>query len=82
MDLTGLEGRYDFSVVFGARWKMELANMPSDAQSPGALTEPRAGDGPSIFEAVQRQLGLKLEARKMPADLVIVDSGQKTPVEN
>jgi uncharacterized protein (TIGR03435 family) len=75
MDLTGLEGMYDFSVVFGARWKTELSAMPSDA------AELPSG-GSTIFEAVQQQLGLKLEPRKMPADLVIVDSGQKTPVDN
>jgi uncharacterized protein (TIGR03435 family) len=80
MDLTGLDGKYDFSVIFGARWKMELANMPSDAANPGVPAE--LADGRSIFQAVQEQLGLKLEPRKMPADLVIVDSGQRTPVEN
>ncbi len=76
-DMTGLDGKYDFSVIFGARWKMELANMPSEPDTPGG-----AADSLSIFQALQKQLGLKLEARKLPADLVIVDSGQKTPVEN
>jgi uncharacterized protein (TIGR03435 family) len=46
MDMTGLDGKYDFSVIFGARWKMELSNMLAEAQSQGALAEPRAGDGP------------------------------------
>jgi uncharacterized protein (TIGR03435 family) len=82
MDLTGLDGKYDFSVVFGAHWKTELSNMPTEGQGSGAPMELRPADGPSIFEAVKEQLGLKLEPRKMPADLVIVDSGQKTPVEN
>jgi uncharacterized protein (TIGR03435 family) len=54
--------------------------MPSDAANPGVPAE--LADGLSIFQAVQEQLGLKLEPRKMPADLVIVDSGQRTPVEN
>jgi uncharacterized protein (TIGR03435 family) len=44
-------------------------------------TSESADDGLTIFQALQDQLGLKLEARKMPADLVIVDSGQPTPIE-
>ena len=36
----------------------------------------------SIFSALPDQLGLRLEARKGPVDLVIVDSVRKTPTEN
>ena len=72
MDMTGLTGKYDFTLTF-ARRTNELSATPPDA---------RADDSPAIFQAVQDQLGLKLEARKMPVDLVIVDSGHKIPVEN
>ncbi len=72
MDMTGLTGKYDFTLTF-ARRANELTPPPADG----------SGDaGPRLFQAVQDQLGLKLEARKMPVDLVIVDSGQKVPVEN
>jgi uncharacterized protein (TIGR03435 family) len=81
MDMTGLDGSYDLKVIFGAHWKMDLSNMLSSAPGAGMPDEMPTG-GPSIFQAVQQQLGLKLELRKMPVDLVIVDSGQKTPVEN
>jgi uncharacterized protein (TIGR03435 family) len=72
MDMTGLTGKYDFTLTF-ARRTNELSATAADA---------RAEDAPTIFQAVQGQLGLKLEARKMPVDLVIVDSGQKVPLEN
>jgi uncharacterized protein (TIGR03435 family) len=72
MDLTGLTGRYDFTFTFASRRTSELSGTTSDAR----------GDAPAIFQALQEQLGLKLEARKMPIDLVIVDSGHKIPVEN
>jgi uncharacterized protein (TIGR03435 family) len=49
------------------------ARPPSDAASdPGGL---------SIFAAVQ-QLGLKLEPRKAPLDLIVIDHLEKTPTEN
>jgi uncharacterized protein (TIGR03435 family) len=72
MDMTGLTGEYDFTLTFARRMD-ELSATPPDA---------RADDAPTIFQAVQDQLGLKLEARKMPVDLVIVDSGHRIPVEN
>jgi len=70
MDLTGLNGKYDFTLAFASSRRNELA------------TSPNADDAPEIFRAVQDQLGLKLEPRKMPVDMVIVDSGRKIPVEN
>jgi len=72
MDMTGLAGKYDFTLTF-ARRTDERSATSQDA---------RVDDAPTIFQAVQDQLGLKLEARKMPVDLVIVDSGRSVPVEN
>jgi uncharacterized protein (TIGR03435 family) len=39
-------------------------------------------DGPTIFDAVQKQLGLKLEGRKQAMDTLIVDKCEKEPTEN
>jgi uncharacterized protein (TIGR03435 family) len=51
------------------------------ALAPGAAP-PEPADGPSIFEAVQQQLGLKLEKRKGPVDVLVVDHAEKTPLAN
>jgi uncharacterized protein (TIGR03435 family) len=51
----------------------DAARQPADAAS-----DPSGG---SIFAAVQ-QLGLKLDSRKAPIELIVIDQVQKTPTEN
>jgi uncharacterized protein (TIGR03435 family) len=41
-----------------------------------------SSDGPTIFEALQQQLGLKLEQRKTTVDVLVVDHVEKVPTEN
>lgn len=65
VDRTGLTGRYDFAL----EW------TPEDLAANGA------NPGPSLFTAIQEQLGLKLERVKGPADVLVVDSVAK-PSEN
>lgn len=42
----------------------------------------REGDGPSVFAAVQEQLGLRLEASKAPIEILVIDHAEKIPTEN
>lgn len=62
LDRTGLNGVYDFVL----EWTPDLA--PVDGAAPG---------GPSIFTAVQDQLGLKLETQKAPVQIFIIDHAEK-----
>ena len=70
VDRTGLTGAYDFT-------------LRREPRTEGPKTEPSADAfSSSIFTAIQEQLGLKLEAKKMPVDVLVVDHAEKVPVEN
>jgi uncharacterized protein (TIGR03435 family) len=70
LDLTGLKGRY----VVRLDWTPE----PVEPEKPGA----EMGKGPTIYTAIQEQLGLKLESRKGPLEVIVVDSAERVPVAN
>jgi uncharacterized protein (TIGR03435 family) len=71
VDKTGLTGKYSF--------KLEWANEPHDGESPGGPPHDAGGasahgdTGPSIFTALQEQLGLKLESEKGPVPVIVID---------
>jgi len=71
-DLTAVEGRFDFKL----EWTPDdmQAKPPSSGDASG-ITAP--APGPSIFAAVQEQLGLKLEPRKVPAEVLVIDRAEK-----
>jgi len=62
MDQTGLAGRYDFNL----RWSFEEMEASSNPNA-----------APGLFTAVQEQLGLKLEAVRAPADVVVIDKVER-----
>jgi uncharacterized protein (TIGR03435 family) len=76
-DKTGLTGKFDFTLEFAPQ-------PPGALPPPGSVERPDAPDesGPNLMTAVQQQLGLKLEPRKIPVDILIVDKADKIPTEN
>jgi uncharacterized protein (TIGR03435 family) len=66
VDLTGLKGNWDFEF----RW------------SPRNLLATAGADGISIFDAMDKQLGLKLAAQKTPMEVIVVDSVNQKPTDN
>jgi uncharacterized protein (TIGR03435 family) len=47
-----------------------LSWSPDDGNTPGAVAE---ATGPSLFTALQDQLGLKLESKKAPVEIIVID---------
>ena len=89
-DKTGLDGAYDFTLVFtpigilnagqgrggdpgGTAGGAGGAGLPQAADPSGAL---------SLFDAVNRQLGLKLDMRKRPMPVLVIDHIEEKPVDN
>jgi uncharacterized protein (TIGR03435 family) len=56
-------------------YKVDLEWLPANAK-------PDAPASPSLFTAVQEQLGLRLESRKGPVDVFVIDHAEKIPLEN
>jgi uncharacterized protein (TIGR03435 family) len=70
IDKTGLTGNYDYTLSFAPDESMKAAVLPPG--SSGGAPPPEA-EGPSIFTALQEQLGLKLVAQKEPVDVIVID---------
>jgi uncharacterized protein (TIGR03435 family) len=67
IDLTDLKGYYEFTLEWTPESRAAKAEEPP---------------GPTIFTAVQEQLGLRLEKRKGPIDVLVIDRAEQVPIEN
>jgi len=87
---TGLEGRYDFTLTFapagagrggdGRGGKRGGPAAPSPSGVPGEASDPTGVM--TLPEAVDRQLGLKLEMQKRPVTVWVIDHVERRPTEN
>jgi uncharacterized protein (TIGR03435 family) len=78
LDRTGLTGNYDFNLTWTPD---QMAQRPPGAPEPLLNGVPVDVNGPSLFTAVQEQLGLKLDSQRGPVEILVIDRAEK-PVEN
>jgi len=88
LDATGLEGGWDFSLTYSI-FPAALLNAGGRGGPPGGDPQSAAlpsasdpGGGYTIFEAIEKQLGLRLKAEKRNEKVIIVDHMETTPTEN
>lgn len=76
-DGTGVAGVFTFIID----WAPEAARPGFSSDDPPPTALPDMPNGPSLFAALQEQLGLKLEARKGPLDVLVIDRAEKPVLE-
>jgi uncharacterized protein (TIGR03435 family) len=85
-DATGLEGAWDFTLSFSpAGAFMGGGNRGGDAPAPspdGTTAAPAPTGAISLSEAIDKQLGLKLEMRKRPIPVLVIDHIEQKPADN
>jgi uncharacterized protein (TIGR03435 family) len=91
LDATGLEGRYDFTLSFSPAGMGQLAGRggrgggEAGPLAPSPVPDLAASDPNgtiTLFEAVDKQLGLKLEAQRRPVPVLVIDHIERKPIEN
>jgi uncharacterized protein (TIGR03435 family) len=88
-DATGLEGGWDFTFSFspvgllqGGRGQRGEGAPPA---APAAGATPEAAEPTaalSLFDALNKQLGLKLEAKKRPMPVLVIEHLERKPIDN
>jgi uncharacterized protein (TIGR03435 family) len=75
VDSTGIPGRFDFTINFSPPGALQNGAAPdaSAAEPNGAI---------SLAEALNGQLGLKLQSRKVMAPVLVIDHVNTTPTGN
>ena len=87
VDMTGIQGLYDFDLVFAPDSMRGMRMMgPGSPMPPAGGADRAPADAPSegaatIYTSVEKY-GLKLEPRKAPMEILVVDRIEKTPTEN
>lgn len=79
LDMTGLEGTYDIVLETSQGDFPRMVRPPTVPPGDGLL--PESPSGVSIFSSIQK-LGLKLESRKAPIEMIVVEKAEKEPIEN
>jgi uncharacterized protein (TIGR03435 family) len=96
LDATGIEGGWDFSITFSVRFAFApgaaaAVRLGDGGGGVAGGLGAAAGDGNSasdptggmtLFEAIEKQLGLKLEMQKRPVTVYVIDHMEQKPTEN
>jgi uncharacterized protein (TIGR03435 family) len=86
LDATDLERGYDFTLSFSPAGAAQMAGRGGGGETAAPGDALAAASDPNgaitLFEAVEKQLGLKLEAQKRPVGVLVIDRAEQKPTEN
>jgi uncharacterized protein (TIGR03435 family) len=80
VDATGIEGGWDFLIGWTPKAALQTPQSPGQDQTPGAVNA-AAPSGVSVFEAVEKELGLRLVKQKRTIPVIVVDHVNEKPLE-
>jgi uncharacterized protein (TIGR03435 family) len=76
LDATGIKGSWDFTLSFSS------ADLTTGGGDEGKSATSDPNGALSMFDAVSKQLGLKLEKQKRPVSVLVIDHIEEKPTEN
>jgi uncharacterized protein (TIGR03435 family) len=80
LDATHIEGAYDFVLRFNSL--RDVQARAASPQSADATVPSDPGGAISLFDAVDKQLGLKLQKEKRPTPMLVIDHIEEKPTDN
>jgi uncharacterized protein (TIGR03435 family) len=81
LDATGIDGAWDFTLTFSAvNPNRDGGNRGGGLPDAGGLSDPNLGI--TLFNAIEKQLGLKLEKHKRPEPVFVIDHIEEKPTDN
>ncbi len=84
LDLTGLKGSYDFTLEVSQEDFSAMivrAGLAAGVQLPPQAMRALDASGDTLFSAIEK-LGLKLEPRKGPVEILVIDHMERKPTDN
>lgn len=83
VDKTRLSGTFDFTMEFAGAYSFQIQNLPKFAGRGGSDSASDPTGLPTIFVALEKQLGLKLvKTKNVPLDVLVIDNAYKVPTQN
>jgi uncharacterized protein (TIGR03435 family) len=80
LDSTGIKGSFDFTLSFSSVDLTRASAAGSGASGANGSSDPNGAL--SLFDAVNKQLGLKLEKQRRPVPVLVIDHVDEKPTEN
>ena len=75
-----LQGGWDFLIGWTPRGMLQTQPAPNPNQPAGAVAEASDPSGITVFEAVEKELGLKLVKQKRSIPVIVVDHVDEKPI--
>jgi uncharacterized protein (TIGR03435 family) len=84
LDTTELEGGWDFTLSFSPAGMAEMGGgrRGGDGGAPAVSEASDPGGALSLFDAIEKQLGLKLQAQKRSVSVLVIDRIERKPTDN